>query len=73
MRRIPLQGHRRPQRARASTVGTATMDHDAGKKMNRRKVFDVVDTLGLLVAVVTLAAASRAEQGRDAQVKAARS
>jgi hypothetical protein len=49
------------------------MDHDAGKKMNRRKVFDVVDTLGLLVAVVTLAAASRVEQGRDAQVKAARS
>ena len=40
----------------ASTVGAATRGCDAGKKVNGRKVFGVVDTPGLLVAFVILAA-----------------
>ncbi len=45
----------------AATVGAATRGYDAGKKVNGRKVFGVVDTLGLLVAVVTLVASGRFE------------
>ena len=41
-----------------STVGAATRGYDGGKKVNGRKVFGVVDTLGLLLAVVTLAAST---------------
>ncbi len=57
----------------ASTVGAATRDHDAGKKVNGRKVFGVVDTLGLLVAVVTLAAARSDNLGGAAAMERGRS
>ncbi len=40
----------------ASTVPKASKGFDAGKKINGRKTFGVVDTLGLLVAVVVIAA-----------------
>ena len=47
------------------------MEHDAGKKMNRRKVFGVVDTLGLLVALVTLAASTSDNLGGTAAMERA--
>ncbi len=52
-----LGGHRRcPLGARASsTVSKKTKGFDAGKKINGRKTFGIVDTLGLLVAVVVVA------------------
>jgi transposase len=40
----------------ASTVTAATRGYDAGKKISGRKAFGVVDTMGLLLAVVVLAA-----------------
>lgn len=40
----------------ASTVTSATRGYDAGKKISGRKVFGVVDTLGLLIAVLVVAA-----------------
>jgi transposase len=40
----------------ASTVTSSTRGFDAGKKVSGRKTFGVVDTLGLLVAVVVVAA-----------------
>jgi transposase len=40
----------------ASTVTSATRGYDAGKKVSGRKAFGVVDTLGLLIAVVVVAA-----------------
>jgi transposase len=40
----------------ASTVPNDTKGFDAGKKIKGRKTFGVVDTLGLLVAVVVVAA-----------------
>lgn len=40
----------------AATVGSGSRGYDAGKKVNGRKVFGVTDSLGLLVAVVVLAA-----------------
>lgn len=40
----------------ASTVTSLTRGYDAGKKISGRKTFGIVDTLGLLVAVVVLAA-----------------
>jgi len=40
----------------ASTVGGSTRGYDAGKKIPGRKTFGVVDTMGLLVAVVVVAA-----------------
>lgn len=40
----------------ASTVTGETRGYDAGKKISGRKVFGIVDTLGLLVAVVVVAA-----------------
>jgi transposase len=40
----------------ASTVTAPTRGYDAGKKISGRKVFGVVDTIGLLVAVVVVAA-----------------
>lgn len=40
----------------ASTVGSATRGFDAGKRVSGRKTFGLVDTLGLLVAVVVVAA-----------------
>jgi len=40
----------------AATVTSPTRGYDAGKKISGRKAFGVVDTLGLLVAVVVVAA-----------------
>jgi len=40
----------------ASTVTSPTRGYDAGKKISGRKTFGIVDTLGLLVAVVVMAA-----------------
>lgn len=40
----------------ASTVGAATRGFDAGKRISGRKTFGIVDTLGLLMAVVVVAA-----------------
>ena len=40
----------------ASTVGAASRGFDAAKKKSGRKTFGVVDTMGLLVAVVVVAA-----------------
>ena len=40
----------------ASTVGLSTRGYDAGKKVSGRKVFGLVDTLGLLIGVVVVAA-----------------
>jgi len=40
----------------ASTVTRPTRGYDAGKKVSGRKAFGVVDTMGLLIAVVVLAA-----------------
>jgi len=42
----------------SSTVSKKTKGFDAGKKINGRKTFGIVDTLGLLVAVVVVARAS---------------
>ena len=43
----------------ASTVSKKTKGFDAGKKINGRKTFGIVDTLGLLMAVVVVRPASR--------------
>ena len=40
----------------SSTVSKKTKGYDAGKKINGRKTFGVVDTLGLLMAVIVVAA-----------------
>lgn len=40
----------------ASTVGASTRGFDTGKKISGRKTFGLVDTLGLLIAVVVVAA-----------------
>lgn len=40
----------------ASTVTSDTRGYDAGKKISGRKTFGIVDTLGLLLAVVVVAA-----------------
>jgi len=40
----------------ASTVTRPTRGYDAGKKVSGRKAFGIVDTMGLLIAVVVLAA-----------------
>ena len=40
----------------ASTVTRPTRGYDAGKKVSGRKAFGLVDTMGLLIAVVVLAA-----------------
>ena len=42
----------------ASTVTSPTRGYDAGKKISGRKTFGLVDTLGLLVAVVVLTAST---------------
>ena len=40
----------------AATVTSLTRGYDAGKKISGRKTFGIVDTIGLLVAVVVVAA-----------------
>lgn len=56
----------------ASSVGTLTRGYDAGKKVNGRKTFGVVDTLGLLLAVVTLAASTSDNLGGAAAMAKAK-
>jgi putative transposase len=40
----------------ASTVTRPTRGYDAGKKISGRKTFGVVDTIGILMAVIVVAA-----------------
>jgi transposase len=55
-----------------STVGALTRGYDAGKKVNGRKVFGVVDTLGLLIAVVTVCASMSDNAGGALAMERAR-
>jgi transposase len=55
----------------ASTVTASTRGFDAGKKVSGRKTFALVDTLGLLVAVVVVAANTSDNVGGIATVNAA--
>lgn len=57
----------------ASTVTSPTRGYDAGKKISGRKTFGVVDTLGLLIAVVVVAASVSDNVGGIAVVGRARS
>ena len=56
----------------ASTVTSEARGFDAGKKVNGRKVFGVVDTLGLLLAVVVVAASVSDNTGGIAVIDRAR-
>ena len=56
----------------ASTVTSSTRGYDAGKKISGRKTFGVVDTLGLLIAVVVVAASTSDNAGGIAVFDAAR-
>ena len=56
----------------ASTVTNETKGYDAGKKISGRKVFGVVDTLGLLIAVIVVAANVSDNQGGIQAMDAAR-
>jgi putative transposase len=47
----------------ASTVGANSRGYDAGKKVNGRKRFIVVDTLGMLLAVLVTAASAHDHHG----------
>lgn len=53
----------------ASTVSKETKGYDAGKKINGRKTFGVVDTLGILMAVVVVAAVTSDNVGGIACVE----
>jgi len=56
----------------ASTVSKETKGFDAGKKINGRKTFGIVDTLGLLMAVVVVAASISDNVGGIAVTERAR-
>jgi len=56
----------------AATVGASTRGYDAGKKVSGRKTFGVVDTLGLLVAIVVVPASVSDNTGEIAAVDRAR-
>jgi transposase len=56
----------------AATVTSPTRGYDAGKKISGRKAFGIVDTLGLLVAVVVVAASVSDNVGGTATVEKAR-
>lgn len=47
----------------ASTVTSKTRGYDAGKKISGRKTFGIVDTIGLLIAVVVVAANTSGNAG----------
>jgi transposase len=47
----------------AATVTSGTRGYDAGKKVSGRKTFGIVDTLGLLLAVVVVAASTSDNAG----------
>lgn len=55
----------------ASTVTSETRGFDAGKKISGRKVFGVVDTLGLLVAVFVVAASVSDNAGGIGEIERA--
>lgn len=52
----------------AATVTSPTRGYDAGKKISGRKTFGVVDTIGLLIAVVVVAASTSDNRGGIAVV-----
>lgn len=56
----------------APTVGNETKGYDAGKKVKGRKTFGVTDTLGLLIAIVVVAADVSDNTGGIAAVDLAR-
>jgi transposase len=56
----------------ASTVTGATRGYDGGKKVSGRKTFGIVDTLGLLLAVVVVAANASDNTGGIAVADVAR-
>ena len=56
----------------AATVTGSTRGYDAGKKISGRKTFGMVDTLGLLLAVVVVAANTSDNTGGIEVVKRAR-
>lgn len=45
----------------ASTLTSTTMGYDAGKKVSGPKTFGLVDTLGLLIAVVVVTASTSSD------------
>jgi hypothetical protein len=55
----------------AATVTSSTKGYDAGKKIKGRKTFGVVDTLGLLIAVIVVAASVSDNTGGIAVVDGA--
>ena len=55
-----------------ATVTSSTRGYDAGKKISGRKTFGVVDTLGLLVAVLVVAASTSDNAGGIAAIDRAR-
>ena len=55
----------------AATVTSETRGYDAGKKVSGRKTFGVVDTIGLLMAVVVVAANTSDNVGGTAAVEVA--
>lgn len=56
----------------ASTVTSPTRGYDAGKKISGRKTFGVVDTLGILIAVIVVAASVSDNAGGIAVMDRAR-
>ena len=56
----------------AATATASTRGYDAGKKISGRKTFGVVDTLGLLVAIVVVAASTSDNVGGIAAIDRAR-
>ena len=56
----------------AATVTSSTRGYDAGKKISGRKTFGLVDTLGLLIAVVVVAASTSDNAGGIAVMDRAR-
>lgn len=56
----------------APTVSNETKGYDAGKKIKGRKTFGIVDTLGLLVAIVVVTASTSDNTGGIATAERAR-
>jgi transposase len=56
----------------APTVTSSTRGYDSGKKISGRKTFGIVDTVGLLIAVVVVAASVSDNVGGAAVVDAAK-
>jgi len=56
----------------AATVSSSTRGYDAGKHISGRKTFGVVDTLGLLIGIVVVAASTSDNTGGIAAIDRAR-